>query len=57
MNSYRMTSDAEPREEDLAKLIHEVAIEAEKKSTVAKKALNNRVFQDMQDALKREGCN
>ena len=57
LNKYRMTSDEEPKKEELNILMHEVAVEAAKKSKTAKIELNKRAYKEMQDALVREGLN
>ena len=54
-DSYRFISDAEPKEEDLEKLMHEVAVEAVKKSTLAKAELKKRLHHQISEALVREG--
>lgn len=55
LNKYRMISDEEPKREELDKLMHEVAVEAAKKSKSAKIELNKLAYREMQDALGREG--
>ncbi len=52
---YRMTSDFEPREEDLANLMHEVAMEAGKKAKSAKSNFAKTVSSQISQALVREG--
>jgi len=52
---YRMTSDAEPNEAALEKLMHEVAVEARGKADFAKAELTKRVHHQIGEALVREG--
>ena len=52
---YRMTSDNEPDEHELALLMHEVAVDAEIKSKNARLVLNQRIKTQITEALIREG--
>jgi len=52
---YSLTDDAEPDENALEKLMHEVAVEAEEKSTLADSMLRLRIKREIVEALAREG--
>jgi hypothetical protein len=52
---YRMLSDTEPKEKELTVLMHEVAVDAEKRSDIAKKELAKKIKLQISEALMREG--
>jgi len=52
---YRMSGDTEPDEKELEALMHEVAVEAEQKSTIAKQEMQKRIKLQISEALVREG--
>jgi hypothetical protein len=53
--NYRMSGDTEPNEKELAALMHEVAVDAEQKSTRAKQEMQKRIKLQISEALVREG--
>jgi hypothetical protein len=55
MTEYRFTSDSEPEYEDLQQLMHEVAVEAKRKSQLAMEKLQIIIKEQVSDAMKREG--
>ena len=55
MTEYRITSDSEPEYEDLQQLMHEVAVEAKRKSQLAMEKLQIIIKEQLSDAMKREG--
>jgi hypothetical protein len=53
--NYRFLSDTEPEETELKTLMHEVAIDAEKKSDIANRNLLQKIKIQSIEALVREG--
>jgi hypothetical protein len=52
---YRLLSDNEPEEKELEALMHEVAVDVERKSDIAMLELQKRVKCQISEALVREG--
>jgi hypothetical protein len=52
---YRMVNDDEPEESDLLALMHEVAVEADKKHHIVKQELQNNIRLQISKTLIREG--
>jgi hypothetical protein len=52
---YRLVNDNEPEEIDLESLMHEVAVDVEKKSDIAMQELQKKVRYQISEALAREG--
>lgn len=55
ISEYRFSSDDEPDEEILGQLMHEVAVEAQKKSELAKSTLDQVINNQVNEAMIREG--
>jgi hypothetical protein len=53
--NYRFVSDDEPDERDLAALMHEVAVEAKRKSVAASQEMTRRIKTQIREAFVREG--
>ena len=51
INTYRLISDAEPTDEELSMLMHEVALEAQDRSLKAHAALRENVHNEIKAAM------
>lgn len=53
INTYRLISDAEPTDEELSMLMHEVALEAQDRSQKAHAALRENVHNEIKAAMEK----
>jgi hypothetical protein len=53
INTYRLISDAEPTDEELSILMHEVALEAQDRSLKAHAALRENVHYEIKAAMEK----
>lgn len=53
MSAYRLTSDEEPSEEELAQIMHEVAVEAKQRADAARARLDKLIAAQIIEAQNR----